>query len=319
MKNKTSIFIIFIIFFISVLFFQTSCGLFYPENTEILSKNDNTGDSSVLTNDYKNLPDSSKILNSDSIDDNAENAPDISGIYENSNFDDDSYKVVKVIDGDTIDLKNGKRLRLIGINTPETGMYFYEEAREFMEILVLNKQVKLEKDVTDRDQYGRFLRYVYCPQYFVNLEMIRCGFANAYTYPPDVKHTDKFLKAERYARENEAGLWQKSPDEFIEIKLNYDAEGSDSKNLNGEWFSIKNTGGKVLNMDGWTVKDAGTNIYKFTVFNLGSQKTVFIYSGSGNNSSEKLYWNCQQPVWNNEHDTLYLRDKDGLLVSIYNY
>lgn len=118
-------------------------------------------------------------------------------------------------------------------------MNFYEEAKEFMEILFFDKQVKLEKDVTDKDMYGRYLRYVYTPELFINLEMNRCGFANAYTYPPDIKYTDKFLETERYARKNKVGLWQKSPMDFFEIVLNFKGDGNDRENLYGEWVSIK--------------------------------------------------------------------------------
>ena len=109
---------------------------------------------------------------------------------ENNNYNNYDYQVVSVIDGDTIELRNGAIIRLTGINAPEKDMYFYEEAKKFMEILVLDKSVKLERDITDKDKYGRILRYVYCPEYFVNLKMIRCGFANIYTYPPDVKYAD---------------------------------------------------------------------------------------------------------------------------------
>src|SRR4030065_917928 len=95
--------------------------------------------------------------------------------------------VKEVIDGDTIVLSNGSRVRLIGINTPEYGMYFFEEAREVLEAIVLEREVSLEKDITDKDKYGRLLRYVYTGNLFVNLEMGKRGFANAYTYPTDVK------------------------------------------------------------------------------------------------------------------------------------
>ena len=344
--SRTILLIILIALFTFLIFFQVSCGLYYADNfkdlnidkdynnssesngnsgsksgsTQIFESGSEENDDSMADNDSETGNSSANSSAADSETENtSESSSDNLNIYENSNYDNDDYRVVYVVDGDTIELKNGKRLRLIGINTPERDMYFYEEAREFMEILVLDKQVKLEKDVTNKDQYDRFLRYVYCKDYFVNLEMVRCGFANSYTYPPDVKYTDKFLEAEKSARENEAGLWQKSPDEFLEIELNYDAEGKDTKNLNGEWVKIKNTGEKTLDMNGWTLKDAGTNIYKFDDFILESGKTVFIYTGSGSNSKEKLYWNSPQPIWNNEHDTLYIRDNEGLLVYLFNY
>ncbi|MDD3819484.1 MAG: thermonuclease family protein, partial [Actinomycetota bacterium] len=86
--------------------------------------------------------------------------------------------VKEVIDGDTIILSDGRRVRLIGINTPEHGMYFYEEAKEALEMIVLGKKVFLEKDVSEKDQYGRLLRYVYTGDLSVNMEMVKRGFAN---------------------------------------------------------------------------------------------------------------------------------------------
>lgn len=297
-KPKTGKYLLTILL-ISILFTQVSCGLFYSQSSS-------SADASTQ------VPASSKAAAS-SADIGTESG------FENYNYSDSAFTVSKVIDGDTIDLKNNMRLRLIGINTPEKDMYFFEEAKAFMEIMVLGKQVKLEKDVTDKDMYGRYLRYVYLPDIFVNLEMIKSGFANAYTYPPDVKYTDKFIKAERNARLNEAGLWQKSPSEVLEVVLNYDAEGKDTENLNGEWVEIKNTGLKSLNLKNWTLKDLGTNIYKFEGCLLKPGETVFLYSGPGTDTTGKLYWNSSSPIWNNEHDTLYIRDNDGLLVYLFNY
>ena len=97
----------------------------------------------------------------------------------------DYSTVRQVIDGDTIILENGERVRLIGINTPEEGKYFYDEAKEVMELLALGKQVRLEKDIGDLDKYGRLLRYIYTEDHFINLEMVKRGFANSYTYPTD--------------------------------------------------------------------------------------------------------------------------------------
>lgn len=325
---KTIIFSFLFIILISILLLQVSCGLFYTENSKQIKGSNVTGSSASSLNSSQTSESESNSKENNSLPESivtdsgaspAENISNNSNIYENKNFNDSDYSVINVFDGDTVELKNSMVIRFIGINTPEKDMYFYEEAKEFMEILVLGKQVKLEKDVTNKDMYGRYLRYVYLPDLFVNFEMVWCGFANAYTYPPDVKYTDKFLEAERSARKNEAGLWQKSSTEVLEVVLNYDAEGKDTENLNGEWASIKNTGSKSLNMDGWTLKDAGTNIYRFEDFTLESGKNVILYTGSGTNTREKLYWNSKQPIWNNEHDTLYLRDNNGLLVYIYNY
>ncbi|MCL5071345.1 MAG: thermonuclease family protein [Actinobacteria bacterium] len=229
------------------------------------------------------------------------------------------YKVIEVIDGDTFVLSNNEHVRLIGINTPESERYFYEEAKEVLEFLVLNKNVRLEKDVEDKDAYGRLLRYVYLENLFVNLEMIKRGFANVFTFPPNIKYTDKFIEAEREARKNEIGLWEKSNSSNIEINIKYDAEGDDRINLNGEYVVFKNNNNYNINLVGWTVKDLSTNIYDFRKMIFKSGSSLILFSGNGSDLENKLYWNSTKPIWNNDHDTLYLRDYDGLLVELYNY
>jgi micrococcal nuclease len=229
------------------------------------------------------------------------------------------YKVIEVIDGDTIVLSNNEHVRLIGINTPESERYFYGEAKEVLKLLVLNKNVKLEKDVDDRDTYGRLLRYVYIGNLFVNLEMVKRGFANSFTFPPNVKYTDKFIEAERGARTNEIGLWEKSNSSNIEININCDAEGDDRINLNGEYVIFKNNNNFDINLGGWTVKDLSTNIYEFGKIIFKNGSSLILFSGKGSDSENKLYWNSIKPIWNNDHDTLYLRDMEGLIVELYSY
>lgn len=132
-------------------------------------------------------------------------------------------KVTRVIDGDTIELENKDKVRYIGIDAPETVdprkpvQCFGKEATEENKRLVEGKMVRLEKDVTDKDKYGRLLRYVYVNQaadseeVFVNLELVKLGYARIYTYPPDVKDQKEFLRAERAARVANLGLWQSCP------------------------------------------------------------------------------------------------------------
>ena len=74
--------------------------------------------------------------------------------------------------------------------------------------LVLNNKVRLEKDISETDKYGRLLRYVYLEDgTFVNLKLVSAGYAYASAYPPDVAHSDEFIQAQQNAREDGAGLW----------------------------------------------------------------------------------------------------------------
>jgi micrococcal nuclease len=126
-------------------------------------------------------------------------------------------RVVRVIDGDTIEIENGERVRYIGIDAPETVdprksvQCFGIEASKKNREMVEGRLVRLEKDITDRDKYNRLLRYVWIGDMLVNLELVKQGFAYSYSYPPDVKYQDQFLKAQEEARRVGRGLWGACP------------------------------------------------------------------------------------------------------------
>lgn len=119
-----------------------------------------------------------------------------------------------VVDGDTIKLTDGRTLRYIGVDTPETVdprrpvQCFGKEASDYNKMLVTGKTVYLEKDVSDTDRFGRLLRYVYLQSgEMVNEMLVRDGYAQSSAYPPDIKYQEKFDQFERQARDNELGLW----------------------------------------------------------------------------------------------------------------
>jgi endonuclease YncB( thermonuclease family) len=130
-------------------------------------------------------------------------------------------QVVKVVDGDTIKVEIDGTVypvRYIGIDCPETVhpsepvQWMGPEACNCNRRLVEGKTVYLEKDVSETDQYGRLLCYVFLADgTFVNAELIRQGYAQSVTYPPDVRYQDLFLEAQQEAREAERGLWGPTP------------------------------------------------------------------------------------------------------------
>lgn len=127
--------------------------------------------------------------------------------------------LVGVVDGDTIDVTlDGidERVRLIGIDTPETKkpetpvQCFGPEASAYTESLLPDgTTLHLERDVEARDKYGRLLAYVYVAGsgLFVNLEIVRRGYANTLTIPPNVAHAADFVEAARAAEASNLGLW----------------------------------------------------------------------------------------------------------------
>jgi endonuclease YncB( thermonuclease family) len=124
-----------------------------------------------------------------------------------------------VVDGDTIDVTidgRSERVRLIGIDTPETKkanvpvQCYGPEATTFTEsLLPADTDLHLERDVVARDDYGRMLAYVYVASdgSFVNLKIIRQGFARPLTIRPNVAHADEFVRAARSAEADNIGLW----------------------------------------------------------------------------------------------------------------
>ena len=119
-------------------------------------------------------------------------------------------KVVRVIDGDTIEIAGGAHVRYIGMDTPETypKVEFYgPEAKAKNIELVEGKLVTLEKDVSETDKYGRLLRYVYVGDVFVNGELVRLGYAEAVSYPPDTRYQWQLEQLEKEAKAAKRGIW----------------------------------------------------------------------------------------------------------------
>ena len=124
--------------------------------------------------------------------------------------------VVRVVDGDTIHVRLGDRLekvRYIGVNTPEVHHPSKgeepggREAHAVNRRLVEGKRVRLELDVQSRDRYGRLLAYVWIGDTMINAELVRLGYAQVMTVPPNVRHQALFLKLQRDARQSNRGLW----------------------------------------------------------------------------------------------------------------
>jgi micrococcal nuclease len=119
-------------------------------------------------------------------------------------------RAVSVTDGDTLRVAiDGaeERLRLIGINAPESGECYADQAAARLAQLVAGADLRLERDVSDRNQFGRVLRYVYVGDLFVNNALVREGYVNAYRYEPDTAMADRLDASEAAARTAGLGLW----------------------------------------------------------------------------------------------------------------
>lgn len=143
-------------------------------------------------------------------------------------YDYNNIAVKRAVDGDTLLLENGERVRLIGIDTPEcheskklyrdakrtmqdvqTIKHMGKSAAAFTRKLVEGKKVRLEFDVERRDKYNRLLAYIYLPDgTFVNAEIVANGYASLMTIAPNVKHAELLRARYKEAREKRRGLWK---------------------------------------------------------------------------------------------------------------
>lgn len=200
--------------------------------------------------------------------------------------------VARVIDGDTLELTNGQKIRFKGINTPEKSMPFSKEATEFVRELIEDKSVQIESHGTDK--YGRILAFLFIDGKNINKALLNEGLATLYYYEKDNYYND-FKQAEEFARLNRKGLWKKSPNtKCLElIQLKYQEEPT--RCSNDELLVLENSCGEME----LTIKDDATHIYKETI-----PKGTFTKKFS-----------C---IWNDAGDSLYIFDEKGLLI-FYRY
>jgi micrococcal nuclease len=244
----------------------------------------------------------------------------------------ESWRSIGVIDGDTLVVAGPRgefTVRIIGINTPESGECFSDEATRALVGLVDGHELALVADRSDVDQFDRSLRYVETVAGLdVGAELVAGGFAIARRYPPDVARADVYADLQRDARREQRGLW--APDACggadsgaveVEVEINADAPGDDSANLNGEWVRFTNGGAEVLDLDGWEVADeSASHRYRFSDLRLDPGAGVTLFTGCGPDDESVRHWCVSgSAVWNNGGDTVFLRDEVGNIVVSTSY
>ncbi len=194
------------------------------------------------------------------------------------------FFVSDVIDGDTFGSRE-IRVRLMGVNTPEKGMFLYEEARDFFDDSIYGRIVSIEN--CGFDKYGRILGYVFSDNALVNEIILGAGFGSLYYYEKD-RYFKRMMKAEEIAREEGKGIWRKSSNfgclNLIEFSYK-----------EPEKIVFENVCGNI----GVVLKDDATHIY---------------YENISSGFWEKNF----SHIWNDEGDSLYIWDDSGLVL-FYRY
>ncbi|MEK6859397.1 MAG: thermonuclease family protein [Nanoarchaeota archaeon] len=216
-----------------------------------------------------------------------------------NNYQKESAFVIRVVDGDTIHVNiNGEdeTIRLLGVNTPEKKKPYYQEAKDFLINEIENKSIELLRDKENIDKYERKLRYVFYNERLIDVEILEKGLATSFMLL-DLKYKDKLINAEKFAQQNEIGLWEKSSDECAGcIKL-------DELNASEEFFIIKNICDFDCDLDKWEVKDDANHFFFLNDLEAGEEKE----------------YDSKIKIWNDEGDRFFMRDEDGKLVVFWEY
>ncbi len=235
------------------------------------------------------------------------------------NFTQDyNMTVTEVIDGDTFYLGNGDKVRMLGINTPESGRPYAQEATDFLTNMILGKEVSLVNDSKngDSDSYGRLLSHVYVNDTFVNYEIIKAGYAFWYPYTSGTDFDTEYEEAQTFAANNTVGLWTESSYNLTIDYIEFNPEGSEA---DGEYLVLTNHENYNVSMIGWFLQDeAAQTAYEFN-FTITNNTSIRIYTGEGVDNSTTLYWGWYQGIWNNSGDFAIIQDENGYMVANYRY
>lgn len=264
---------------------------------------------------------------------------------DNNNEDGEEVTVTRVIDGDTIVVQFSNdsmaTIRLLGVDCPETSIqknnafeyqnitnlscltYYGNQAKTYVNSLLNNSKIIISFDDQAQrvDQYGRFLCYITVGSTDFNAQLVEEGYARVYTLETFTKKQDYLLLQQDAIAEN-MGLWgcitSKHP--LIIDSVHYDAQGNDEDNLNDEYVVLINSGDEVIRLSGWSMHDEHGNTFDFpNGFVLTPSHSATIYTGSGTNMATALYWHHETPVWNNDGDTVFIRNEKNEIIVTYSW
>ncbi len=250
--------------------------------------------------------------------------------------------VTRVIDGDTIEVNIAGTIYTvcyIGIDAPELDdkraeyCALAQEATRYNRQLVEGEMVRLEKDISETDQYGRLLRYIYVDDILINAELVRQGLAWAEAYPPDTKYQDYLKEMEAEAKQAGRGIWA----------LTYPAP-STTPTLTGvsnvqityifydgivpyvesdEYVEITNLGDQPQDLEDWVLMDIseGYPSFIFPSYILAPGGSIRVYTNEYHPEWGGFSFEYSKAIWNNSppHDIAVLKDNQGNEVSRRSY
>lgn len=221
----------------------------------------------------------------------------------------EEFVVTRIIDGDTLEIKGNESVRLLGINTPEKGEFYYSEAKNFLIEETLNKTILLEYGKDKKDLYGRTLAYVFVDGENVNKKLVEEGFANYYFPSGKDKYYLEFVSAWKTCLKNNKSLCETPSN-------NNCASCVFVRNIDVAYQEVllENVCDFDCSLNNWSVKDEGRKKYVFKNFIFDARKEIILKVGVGRDDEDTLFWEGEKYVWTKTGDTLFLRDGKGKLV-----
>jgi micrococcal nuclease len=249
------------------------------------------------------------------------------------------------------------RVRLVGVDTPEVHVAVDpqefgvantpagraclraagHDASNYTAARVGGRSVTLEYDPnTDRrGGYDRLLAYVVVGNVSLNYDLVATGHAKV--YDTDFTERARYERAAEAARANATGVWRCATEEGLAtdggqsvadsdlrfVSITADPDGHDGDNLNGEVVVFDNGGDNPLSLADWTVTDEAGHRYAFGNVTLSPGDRVRLHTGTGETSTAggvtDVYWGSNSPIWNNDGDTVLVRNASGGVVLSESY
>jgi len=231
---------------------------------------------------------------------------------------DETATVSQVLDGDTCQLADGRHVRYLGIDAPEKGDLLAEDATQVHNRLVGGKAVRLELGRPDRDRDGRLLAYVFFDKTLINAELVRQGCAHI-RRPVSAKYQRLLLQAQDEARAAGRGIWTNATHVKLSVVKVNARSGRDALAMKAEYIVLENRGDRDLNLTGWTVADEAHHRYLFPNFVLRAGGQVTLRTGLGKNTETELFWGSRVAIWNDDGDSVFVKDASGHLVLAHIY
>lgn len=235
-------------------------------------------------------------------------------------------RVVDVVDGDTVILEDGRRVRYLGTNTPERGEQLYQQAGDLNRSLVMGKTVRLEfEGDKDSDAYGRLLAYVYVGDRMANALLISEGMAHAFFIGPEGRHNAMLLRLQAEARQRGLGMWAgNGRTKELKITSVHPAEPAIPAAQGTPYVRIANLSDRAMQLAGYVLSDGKKHRFVLPDVLVEPGYTVIVSGSTGKDAKDErgqmvVHWPAQDSVWKPEGGTAHLSDPAGKTIDTFPY